>query len=124
MQRVSFKTNCFRYFIVPYSSWNDDVKKATLHIFENRDKPLNTTQNNYSLESQYHATIAVRLFLITTNWKIYWTLILLIIAAWAIKDRGTSYGLVKKVDSLRYVSETKTSKNYIDFCNFFAGKIA
>ena len=124
MQRVSFKTNCFRYFFVPYSSWNDDVKKATLHIFENRDKPLNTTQNNYLLESQYHSTIAVRLFLITTNCKIYWTLILLVIAAWAIKDRGTFHGLVKKVDSLRYVSETKTSKNYIDFRNFFAGKIA
>ena len=123
MQRVSFKTNCFRYFVVPYSSWNDDVKKATLHIFENRDKPLNT-QNKYSLESQYHATIARRLFLITTNCKIYWTLILQIIAAWAIKDRGTFHGLVKKVDSLRYVSETKTSKNYIDFRNFFAGKIA
>ena len=39
---------------------------------------------------------------------------MLVIAAWAIKDRGTFHGLVKKVDSLRYVSETKTSKNYID----------
>jgi len=36
---------------------NDDVKKATLHIFENQDKPLNS-QNNYSPESQYHVTIA------------------------------------------------------------------
>ena len=137
MQRVSFKTNCFRacwhftspiwgppslckqalrYSIVPYSSWNNDVKKRQRwRIFENHDKPLNS-QNNYSPRSHnITQQLPVRLFLITTNCKSYWNSETnsALIAAWAFKDQGNFYSL--DIDSLRGMS---------DFCNFFPGKIA
>ena len=93
-----------RYSIVPYSSWNNDVKKRQRwHIFENHDKPLNS-QNNYSPRSHnITQQLPVRLFLITTKCKSYWNSETnsALIAAWAFKDQGNFYSLDRFTE--RYV---------------------